>query len=158
MTVVSANDNNITVSSDDNRANINEYYVSPNGSDEEGIGSLESPFLSINRAVDLADDNSRIILNSGTYSGNSNTNIIIVFSIIMGLLILYNLFKYCRTLLNYKRMAKEDKKALLELLDNNNITREELGNNAVLITNFISQRIDVHHLDPEVYIKYVYLK
>lgn len=77
MTVVSANDNNITVSSDDNRANINEYYVSLNGSDEEGIGSLESPFLSINRAVDLADDNSRIILNSGTYSGNSNTNIII---------------------------------------------------------------------------------
>ena len=53
-------------------------------------------------------------------------------------------------------MAKEDKKALLELLDNNNITREELGNNAVLITNFISQRIDVHHLDPEVYIKYVF--
>lgn len=93
---------------------------------------------------------------NNSYERFDNTNIIIVFSIIMGLLILYNLFKYCRTLLNYKRMAKEDKKALLELLDNNNITREELGNNAVLITNFISQRIDVHHLDPEVYIKYVF--
>ena len=36
---------------------------------------------------------------------------------------------------NYKKMAKADKKALLELLSNLNINREALGNNTMLINN-----------------------
>lgn len=73
--VVSANDDNTTFTELNDEPNINELYVSPNGSDEDGIGSNDSPFQSIKHAADIADNNSKIILKQGTYSGSLNTNI-----------------------------------------------------------------------------------
>ena len=73
--VVSANDDNTTFIELNDEPNINELYVSPNGSDEDGIGSNDSPFQSIKHAADIADNNSKIILKQGTYSGSLNTNI-----------------------------------------------------------------------------------
>lgn len=75
MMVVSANDDNTTFIEHNDEPNINELYVSPDGSDEDGIGSNESPFQSIKHAVNTAGNNSKIILKQGTYSGSSNTNI-----------------------------------------------------------------------------------
>ncbi len=75
LMVVSANDDNATFIEPNDELNINELYVSPNGSDEEGIGSDDSPFKTINHAVNAADNNSKIILKQGSYSGSSNTNI-----------------------------------------------------------------------------------
>lgn len=72
---VSANNDNATFIEPNNELNINELYVSPDGSDEEGIGSNDSPFQSIKHAVDTAGNNSKIILKQGSYSGFSNTNI-----------------------------------------------------------------------------------
>ena len=75
MMVVSANDDNATFIEPNDELNINEIYVSPDGSDKEGIGSSDSPFQSISHAVDMAGNNSKIILKDGTYIGSSNTNI-----------------------------------------------------------------------------------
>ena len=75
MMVVSANNDNTTFIEPNNELNINEIYVSPDGSDEEGIGSSDSPFQSISHAVDISGNNSKIILKDGTYSGSLNTNI-----------------------------------------------------------------------------------
>lgn len=75
MIVVSANDDNTTSIEPNDELNINEIYVSPDGSDENGEGSNDSPFQSINRAINFAGNNSKIILKEGTYRGSSNTNI-----------------------------------------------------------------------------------
>lgn len=75
MMIVSANDDNVTVIESNNEENINELYVSPNGSDEEGIGNIDSPFQTINHAVNIAGNDTKIILKQGTYSGFSNTKI-----------------------------------------------------------------------------------
>ena len=86
-----------------------------------------------------------------------NINIIIVFSIFMALLIIYNLIKCIKTKINYKKMAKDDKKALLELLNDLNIDRETLGNNIMLINNFIISRINEQHkITKDEYMKYVF--
>ena len=85
-----------------------------------------------------------------------NINIIIIFSILIALLILYNVIKCFKTMKNYKKMAKADKKALLELLSNLNINREALGNNTMLINNFILQCINKHNLTKDEYMKYVF--
>ena len=74
----------------------------------------------------------------------------------MGLLMLYYIFKYFKTLRNYKRMAKEDRIALLDKLKNENITRESLANNMMLINNFINERIQFHHINQDEYMKYVF--
>ena len=91
-----------------------------------------------------------------SYERFENINIIIVFSILMGLLMLYYIFKYFKTLRNYKRMAKEDRIALLDKLKNENITRESLANNMMLINNFINERIQFHHINQDEYMKYVF--
>ena len=71
----------------------------------------------------------------------------------MALLILYNVIKCFKTMKNYKKMAKADKKALLELLSNLNINREALGNNTMLLNNFILQCINKHNLTKDEYMK-----
>ena len=91
-----------------------------------------------------------------SYERFENINIIIVFSVLMGLLVLYYIFKYFKTLRNYKRMAKEDRIALLDKLKNENITRESLANNMMLINNFINERIQFHHINQDEYMKYVF--
>ena len=93
---------------------------------------------------------------NNTYERFENTHIIIVFSILMGLLVLYNLIRYLITKRNYKKMAKEDRKALLDLLKENNITHEELANNMMLVSNFINTRIEEHKIDEAEYMKYVF--
>ena len=93
---------------------------------------------------------------NNTYERFENTHIIIVFSILMGLLVLYNLIRYLITKRNYKKMAKADRKALLDLLKENNITHEELANNMMLVSNFINTRIEEHKIDEAEYIKYVF--
>jgi hypothetical protein len=74
----------------------------------------------------------------------------------MGLLVLYNLIRYLITKRNYKKMAKADRKALLDLLKENNITHEELANNMMLVSNFINTRIEEHKIDEAEYMKYVF--
>ena len=91
-----------------------------------------------------------------TYERFENYHIIIVFSILMGLLVLFNIIRYFLRKRNYKRMAKSDRIALLDLLNNNNITKEELGNNMILISNFISLRIKEHNITQDEYMKYVF--
>ena len=93
---------------------------------------------------------------NNSYERFENINIIIVFSILMGLLVLYNIFKYFKTLRNYKKMAKADRIALLDKLQNENITRDTLANNMMLINNFINERIEFHHINQDEYMKYVF--
>jgi len=93
---------------------------------------------------------------NNSYERFENIDIIIVFSILMGLLVLYNIFKYFNTLRNYKKMAKADRIALLDKLQNENITRDTLANNMMLINNFINERIEFHHIDQDEYMKYVF--
>ena len=93
---------------------------------------------------------------NNSYERFENVNIIIVFSILMGLLILYHLFKYFKTLLNYIKMAKADRFALLYRLINENITRDSLANNMMLINNFINERIELHQINHDEYMKYVF--
>ena len=93
---------------------------------------------------------------NNTYERFENTHIIVMFSIIMGLLVLYNLIRYLITKRNYKKMAKADRKALLDLLKENNITHEELANNMMLVSNFINTRIEEHKIDEAEYMKYVF--
>ncbi len=93
---------------------------------------------------------------NNSYERFDNFNIIMIFSILIGLLILYNLLKYLMKIRNYKKMARADRIALLEMLNNNNITRESLANNMMLISNFICTRIDFHKLSQDEYMKYVF--
>lgn len=93
---------------------------------------------------------------NNTYERFDNYDIIIVFSILMGLIVLYHIIRYLLTKRNYKKMAKADRIALLDLLKNNNITHEELANNMMLISNFINTRIKFHKLNQDEYMKYVF--
>ena len=85
-----------------------------------------------------------------------NSHIIIVFSILMGLLVLYNILRYLLTKRNYKKLARADRIAFLERINNENITTNTLMNNAALISNFINSRSNVHNLDADEYMKYVF--
>lgn len=93
---------------------------------------------------------------NNTYERFEPAHIIIVFSILMGLLVLYNIIRYCLTIKKYKKIARADRTALLERLNNENITNETLMNNIALLNNFISQRIEGHNLDRDEYMKYVF--
>ena len=84
------------------------------------------------------------------------TNIFIIFTVIMALLLLYNLLKYRKILKNYKKMAKEDRDELINYLDRNNIKREEFGNNLILTNNFIKSRVLGHKISSEEYMNYVF--
>jgi hypothetical protein len=86
----------------------------------------------------------------------SNLSLIFIFSLIMGLIILYNLLKYIGHIKNYKKMAKEDRDKLIEYLKTQNITREEFGNNLILINNFIKSRIQYHNIKTKEYKDYVF--
>ena len=83
-------------------------------------------------------------------------HIIYCFSIIMALIIIYNIIKYFMEKRKYKNMAKEDKEKLIELLKEQNITRVEFGNHLILASKFIYSRIQYHQISLEEYIKYVY--
>lgn len=73
LAVVSANENASMEVLPDSVSD--EIYVSPVGSDFDGDGSFNAPYGSLKFAVDVANNNSKIVLIDGTYKGNSNTNI-----------------------------------------------------------------------------------
>ena len=85
------------------------------------------------------------------YEHFERNNIIIIFSIIMGLIILFNIIKCLKSLHNYKKMAKADIKKLYEKY---NINRENMGE--LLINEFIRERIEENGLNEETYMKYVF--
>ena len=53
----------------------------------------------------------------------------------------------------YKKMAKEDKKKLLELLEKNNITKEDIGNNIILLKEFFEGVIKSRGINYDTYMK-----
>jgi hypothetical protein len=83
-------------------------------------------------------------------------NIIIPFTIIMALLIIYLLVKYIKDLRKYKKMAEEDRIKLLERLRNLNINKEELANRNLMSNNFIESRIAYHQITEDEYVNYVF--
>lgn len=73
--IVSAADDNQSVMADVNSMEIpDEIHVSVGGNDDSGNGSLESPYNSISHAIGVAKNNSKIVLDGGTYKGRLNTN------------------------------------------------------------------------------------
>ena len=85
------------------------------------------------------------------YENFERNNIIIIFSVIMGVIILFHLFKCLKERHNYRKMAKEDKKKLFEKFD---INKENL--NELLLDEFIRERIRENGISEETYIKYVF--
>ena len=91
------------------------------------------------------------------YESYERNNIIIIFSIIMGLIILFYLILYIKELRKYKKIAKEDRKKLLELFEQLNIRKEDIGNNTILLNNFINERIEQNNeINEEIYMRYVF--
>ena len=91
------------------------------------------------------------------YESYDRNNIIIIFSIIMGLIILFYLILYIKELRKYKKIAKEDRKKLLELFEQLNIKKEDIGNNTILLNNFINERINQNNeINEETYMRYVF--
>jgi hypothetical protein len=83
-------------------------------------------------------------------------NIIISFTVLMALLIIYLLVKYLKDLRKYKKMAREDGLKLLKILENLKINKEELANQNVLLNNFIDSRIAYYHITEDEYVNYVF--
>ena len=83
-------------------------------------------------------------------------NIVIIFSILMGLIILFNIFKYLKELRNYKKIAKDDKKKLMELFEKINIKKEDIGENVIILNEFFNDRIKENQISWEEYMKYVF--
>jgi len=94
------------------------------------------------------------------YENFERNNIFIIFSIIMGLIILFHLFMYIKDIRKYKKIAKEDKKKLIELLESLNIRKEDIGNNIISLNRFFEeikeQRMRENGLSEETYMKYVF--
>ena len=91
------------------------------------------------------------------YESYERNNFIIIFSIIMGLIILFYLILYLKELRKYKKIAKEDRNKLLELFEQLNIKKEEIGNNTILLNNFINKRINQNNeINEETYMRYVF--
>ena len=91
------------------------------------------------------------------YESYERNNIIIIFSIIMGLIVLFYLILYLKELRKYRKIAKEDRKKLLELFEQLNIKKEEIGNNTILLNNFINERISQNNeINEETYMRYVF--
>ena len=84
------------------------------------------------------------------------SRVIIVVSIFMGLIILYNMIKYWYELRKYKKLAERDKKKLLELINKKNIRIEDIGNQIILLNSFMYERIEQHHMTYDEYMKYVF--
>ena len=83
-------------------------------------------------------------------------SIIIIFSIIMGLIILYNIFLYFKDLRKFKKIAEDDRKKLLLSLSSHNIKIEDIADNIILLNNEIYSRIEEHHMSYEEYMKNVF--
>ena len=90
------------------------------------------------------------------YENFDRMNIIIIFSILMGLIILFNFYLYLKELQKYKSMAKKDKEKLMAKLNDMNIRRENIGNNIILLNQFIEERTNEHGISYEKYMKYVF--
>ena len=91
------------------------------------------------------------------YEYYDRANIIIPFSIIMGILIIYNLYKYIKDINKYKKMAREDRQQLIDKLQGSNIRQEEMDNTCfILINNFIKSRILYHNITYDEYVNYVF--
>lgn len=56
-------------------------YVSPEGVDEEGYGTKENPYKTLQYSINKSSENSIIYLNSGNYIGEKNRNLLITKSI-----------------------------------------------------------------------------
>ena len=90
------------------------------------------------------------------YESFERNNIIVIFSILMGLIVLFHLYKYIKEKMKYKKIAKEHKKKLMELLEANNIKKDDIGNNAILLSQFFEEVINNSGLDYDMYMKYVF--
>ena len=90
------------------------------------------------------------------YQNYDRNNIIIIFSIIMGIIILFNLIMYFKRLHNFKKIAKSDKKELMNLFEALNINKENMGDNTISLNKFIEERIKISGLGEETYFKYVF--
>lgn len=90
------------------------------------------------------------------YENFERTNIIIIFSILMGLIVLFNILKYIKEVRNYKKIAKEDKRKLMELFEKMNIKKEDIGDNVILLNQFFNDRIEENQIGWEEYMKYVF--
>ena len=84
------------------------------------------------------------------------STILISFTIIMGLIVLYLLFKYIMEIQRYKKMATEDREELLNELQSRNISVLNLIDNTALLNNFIENRIQHHNISQDEYINYVF--
>ena len=90
------------------------------------------------------------------YENFERNNIIIIFSVIMGLIILFNLIKYFRQFHKFKKIAKNDKNELIKLFESLNINKEQIGNKSILINKFIEERIKKNDISEDTYMKYVF--
>ena len=90
------------------------------------------------------------------YENFERTNIIIIFSILMGLIVLFNIFKYIKEIRNYRKIAKEDKQKLMELFEKMNIKKEDIGDNVILLNQFFNERMEENQIGWEEYMKYVF--
>jgi hypothetical protein len=90
------------------------------------------------------------------YENFERNNIIIIFSVIMGLIILFNLIKYFRQFHKFKKIAKNDKNELIKLFECLNINKEQIGNKSILINKFIEERIKKNDISEDTYMKYVF--
>ncbi|MCK9151554.1 right-handed parallel beta-helix repeat-containing protein [Methanobacterium alcaliphilum] len=76
---------NSSILSDDNSSkqdyskstNISEIYVSINGNDETGNGTIENPYKSLKQAISKSINGSTIYMSYGTYSNLNNTKLTI---------------------------------------------------------------------------------
>lgn len=53
-------------------------YVNTTGSDDTGNGTIDNPYLSVSKGVTSVNPAGTVIIASGTYSGENNTNIILI--------------------------------------------------------------------------------
>ena len=83
-------------------------------------------------------------------------NIIIIFSIIMGVIILLNCYLYYAKKRKYKNMAKKDGKELIKKLREQNIENNNLGDKTLFINRFINERIKENGITVDEYKKYVF--
>ena len=80
---------------------------------------------------------------------------IIIFSLIMGVIILLNFYLYYAEKRKYKFMAKKDGKELIKKLKEQNIKNNNLGNKTLFINKFINERIKENKINVDEYKKYV---
>ena len=90
------------------------------------------------------------------YENFGRRNIIIFFSIIMGVIILLNCYLYYARKRKYKNMAKKDGKELIKKLGEQNIKNNNLGDKTLFINRFINEKIKESGINVDEYKKYVF--